>query len=124
MSMRSMSVALAALACGLVFVPAAPAAGTAYKSCSGGYNNDGTPGTFYRKIRAKRVTCSTARSVTKAWIVYEAKTDGANPTATVKINGYSCKGSAVSAPGDPNGGLEVRCVRDGGRKAVRFYGHP
>jgi hypothetical protein len=45
-----------------------------------------------------------------------------NPTTEVRVQGYSCRGRAVSTPGDPNGGLAVLCTR--GRKAVSFYGHP
>jgi hypothetical protein len=116
----------AVLLCGaaVAALPAgtAGAAGT-YTSCSGGYDPDGTPGSFYRKIRAKRITCSAARVVVKAWVV-KHKSGSSDPTKKVTISGYSCTGKSVSAPGDPNGGLEVLCQRDGGRKATRFFGHP
>jgi hypothetical protein len=59
----------------------------------------------------------------KAWVI--AHEDGSkSPVGRTTISGYACRGSSVSAPGDPNGGLSVLCRRDGGRRAVRFYGHP
>jgi hypothetical protein len=116
---------LAAVVCvsAVCALPAGAGAASGYKSCAGGYNPDGTPGSFYRKIRAKRVGCTTARTVVKAWV--RAHADGSSSViARITVAGYSCKGAGVSAPGDPNGGLSVLCTRDGGRKAVRFYGHP
>ncbi len=98
-------------------------AASPFTPCSGGYNPDGTKGSFYSNIRAKRVSCSVARSVTKAWVVKEARSDGANPTARISVKGYSCKGSVKRMdPRDAEGGLEVFCAQ--GRKGVRFYGHP
>jgi hypothetical protein len=112
---------IAALALGTGSAAAAPQ----YVSCSGGYNPDGTPGSFYRMIKAKRVSCATARSVTKAWVVHESQTDGANPTGKVTIKGFACRGRATGGGGDdPDGGLAVTCKRSGGKKVVRFYGHP
>lgn len=117
--MRSLTLVLVVAACGLVAVPA-PAAG--YRPCAGGFAPDGSEGDFYGRIGAKNVGCSTARSVTRAWIGHQNKTDGANPTGRVKIKGMRCTGRAVKRAGDPNGGLAVTCVK--GRSAVRFYGHP
>ena len=111
---------IVAAALPLVVCAAAPAA--SYKSCSGGFNPDGSKGSFYMKIRAKGISCATAKSVTKAWVKYEASTDGANPTAKVKIKGYTCSGKAVKSASDPEGGLAVVCAK--GAKAVRFTGHP
>jgi hypothetical protein len=107
-------VALAVVALPL-FVSSA-AQSTAYKPCSGGFNPDGSKGSFYKSIRAKGIGCPAAKAITKAWVRYEASTDGANPTAKVKIKGYKCSGKAVKSS------LVVSCVK--GSKAVRFVGHP
>ncbi|MCW3015677.1 MAG: hypothetical protein JWO02_2769 [Solirubrobacterales bacterium] len=103
-------------------VGAGPASAASFKACSGSYAPDGTPGGgFYSRIKAKRITCTTARTVTRAWV--KAMASGStNPTTKVKVQGYSCKRKAVSSPGDPNGGLSVLCTN--GTKAVSFYGHP
>jgi hypothetical protein len=98
----------------------APAA--SYKSCSGGFNPDGSKGSFYRKIRAKGTSCATARSVTKAWVKYEAMHDGANPTAKVTIKGYKCAGKSVKSSGYSDGALSVLCTK--GTAAIRFTGSP
>jgi hypothetical protein len=106
-----------------VFTPG-PAAAARFHACAGTFAPDGTAGGgFYGHIRAKRTGCATARSVTRAWVRYEAMTDGANPTGRVRIRGYSCRGRTVSlAPGDLEGGLSVLCTR--GHRAVSFLGHP
>ena len=119
LAMRLSILAAVAAAC----VCAAPtAAGAAYKPCPGGFDPDGSKGDFYAQIRAKGVSCSTAKSVTRAWIKHQNMTDGANPTGRVKIKGMRCTGKAIKKAGDPNGGLAVTCVK--GTTAVRFYGHP
>jgi hypothetical protein len=112
--------ALAVSATALTASASAPAA--SYKSCSGGFNPDGSAGSFYIKIRAKGLGCPTAKAVTKAWVRYEASRDGANPTAKVKVKGYSCSGRSIKSAGDDEGALAVLCVK--GTKAVRFTGHP
>jgi hypothetical protein len=109
-------IVLATAALPLMLSAAAPAA--SYKSCSGGFDADGSKGSFYTKIRAKGLSCPTAKSVTKAWVKYEASTDGANPTAKVKVKGYSCTGKALKGAG----ALSVVCVK--GKAAVRFTGSP
>src|SRR5258708_2185764 len=109
---RLLVIAVAAAALAALPTTTAGAAGT-YVKCSGGYNPDGTQGSFYRKIRAKRITCSAARVVVKAWVV-KHKSGTTDPTKKVTVNGYSCSGKAVSGPSDPDGGLEVLCQRDGG----------
>jgi len=113
-------IALAVSAVPLAASAAAPAA--SYKSCSGGFNPDGSSGSFYRKIRAKGISCPTAKGVTKAWVKYEASRDGANPTAKVTVKGYKCSGKSVKSSGDDEGALAVICAK--GSKAVRFTGHP
>lgn len=117
--MRSLILVLVVAACAASAAPA-PAAG--YRSCKGGFAPDGSKGDFYGRIGAKAISCSTAKSVTRAWIGHQNKTDGANPTGRVTIKGMRCTGRAVKHAGDPNGGLAVTCVK--GRAAVRFYGHP
>lgn len=122
--------ALLLVAAGLVAPAAAglvvpgPAAAAGFHACAGSFSPDGTPGGgFYGRVRAKRIGCTTARAVTRAWVVHEAATDGANPTARVRIKGYSCRGRAVrTAPADREGGLSVLCTR--GLRAVAFFGHP
>lgn len=113
-------IVLAAAVVPLALSAVAPAA--SYKSCSGGFNPDGSKGSFYMKIRAKGLSCATAKSVTKAWVKYEASTDGANPTAKVTIKGYKCSGKALKSSGDSEGALSVVCAK--ANKAVRFTGHP
>jgi hypothetical protein len=52
------------------------AAAASYKTCAGSFDPTGAAGGgFFRDIRAKRVTCRTARSVTRAWVI-------AHPLAT------------------------------------------
>ena len=116
--MRKIILVVAAL---LLFPALAPAKQATYKPCGGGFNPDGSKGSFYSSIRAKKITCAKARSITKAWVKYEDMTDGANPTGKVTIKGYKCSGKALSAP-DSDGALAVKCVNGG--KAVRFSGHP
>lgn len=117
--MRSLLVLLVVAACGFVAMPASAAG---YKSCAGGFDPDGSRGDFYAKISAKGVGCATAKSVTRAWIKHQNKTDGANPAGRVTIKGMRCTGKAVKHAGDPNGGLSVTCVKRA--SVVRFYGHP
>jgi hypothetical protein len=103
-------------------VTAGPAGAASFTACGGSYGPDGTPGAgFYRKIKAKRITCTAAKKVVLKWIKSHA--DGTdNPTTKVKVLGYSCSGKATQSASDPDGGLSVLCVS--GRKAVSFYGHP
>jgi hypothetical protein len=110
-------VAAAALLVALSSPALTAAKSAAYKPCSGGFNPDGAKGSFYSKIRAKKIKCGTARSITKAWVRYEAMTDGANPTGKVKIKGYKCSGKTTAG-----GALSVVCANGG--KGVRFTGHP
>ena len=100
---------------------AAARSASAYKKCSGGYNPDGSKGAFYRKIRVKKITCKTGRSVTKAWVVAHSS-GSTDPAKKSVVKGYTCKGKSTASATDPEGGLSVRCVKHG--KAVRFYGHP
>lgn len=101
---------------------AGPAGAASFAKCSGSYAPDGSPGGgFYSRIKAKRISCAAAKKVTLTWIKLHAS-GAENPTRTVKVLGYTCKGRSVSSPGDPNGGLSVLCVRSA--KAVSFYGHP
>jgi len=67
-------------------------------------------------IRAQGVSCPTAKSVTKAWVKYEAMHDGANPTGKVKVKGYACTGKASKSA------LVVTCKK--GKAVVRFTGSP
>jgi hypothetical protein len=111
--------AFAVLATVAIAAPSTTGAASLYKPCSGSFDPQGNPGGgFYRKITAKRVTCSTARSVTKAWVVAH-KTGSTNPTKKSVVQGFSCTGKATSS-----GLLKILCVRDGGQKAVRFEGSP
>jgi len=112
----------------VVVVTAAAGAGVAtgaagYASCSGGFNPDGTSGAFYQRIRAKRVTCRTAKAVVKAWVVKQAASDGANPVGTTKVKGYTCRGRSYGAGADADGGLAVTC-KHGSRHVITFIGHP
>jgi hypothetical protein len=46
---------------------AGPASAATFKACAGSYAPDGTPGGgFYSRIKAKRITCTTAKQVTRA----------------------------------------------------------
>ncbi len=119
MKSRTLVTAFALVATTAVAVPPTTGAATAYKPCSGSFGPQGQAGGgFYRKIAAKRVTCTTARSVTKAWVV--AHKDGSTlPTKKSIVNGYSCTGTVPA-----ENALKILCVRDGGRKAVRFAGSP
>jgi len=98
-------------------------AAVGYVRCSGSFSSQGDPGGgFYRDIRAKRLTCASARKITRAWVVKHA--DGSvNPTTKSIVSGYVCTGKAVNVP-DSSGLLRVLCARNGGRMAVRFVGSP
>jgi hypothetical protein len=110
---------LAALAVIALVAPSTTGARAVYKPCSGSFGPQGQPGGgFYRKITAKRVTCNTARFVTKAWIVAH-KSGSMNPTRKIVVEGWSCGGTATS-----KGVLKILCVREGGQRAVRFEGSP
>jgi hypothetical protein len=114
---------LAALASAALLVPATGASAASFHNCKGSFNSDGSKGDFYRLIKAKNTGCSTARTVTKAWIVHAFNANAFNPTSRVTIRGFSCKGKAVMQDRyDTDGGLLVTCTK--GTKAVRFYGHP
>ncbi|MBJ7332498.1 MAG: hypothetical protein JHC95_21560 [Solirubrobacteraceae bacterium] len=107
----------------LFAVPSAHAA-SGYKDCSGGFNPDGTAGTFYHQIEVKRITCAAGKKVVKDWVI-QAEDSRIAPTATRKVLGYTCKGKATGGgDDDPDGGIRVTCKKDGGKKAVRFFGHP
>lgn len=114
----SLAVCAVVASISLAAVPAAGAAAT-YKRCLGTFGPQGQAGGgFYRSIAAKRVTCDTARSVTKAWVVAH-KSGSTNPTKKSVVKGFSCTGTAPA-----ENVLKVLCVRDGGKKAVRFQGSP
>ena len=85
---------------------------------TGSFQPNGTPGGgFYGRIRAKGITCDTARKVTQAWVRKMASGER-RPTARVTVLNYSCKGTASG------GALDVLCSRAGGTKAVKFHGQP
>lgn len=117
---------LAAVLAAALLVPAlttaGPASAASFTACSGSYAPDGTPGGgFYGRIKAKRISCTTAKKVVRKWVAIHA--DGTTSlTKKVQVLGYSCSGRSVTSPGDPDGGLSVLCVS--GRRAVSFYGHP
>ena len=119
MKPRTLVTAFAVLATAAFAAPSTTGAASAFKPCSGSFGPQGQAGGgFYRKITAKRVTCTTARSVTKAWVV--AHKDGStNPTKKSIVKGYSCTGTVPT-----ENSLRILCVRDGGQKAVRFVGSP
>ncbi len=97
---------------------AAPASAAVFKSCTGSFQPNGTPGGgFYGRIRAKGITCYTARKVTQARVRKMASGER-QPTARVTVLTYSCKGTASG------GALDVLCSRAGGTKAVKFHGQP
>jgi hypothetical protein len=99
--------------------PSTTGAASLYKPCSGSFDPRGKPGGgFYRKITAKRVTCDTARSVTKAWVVAH-RSGSTNPTKKSVVKGFGCTGTAPQ-----ENVLKILCVRDGGQQAVRFQGSP
>lgn len=119
MNPRTLLTALAIVATTAVAVPSTTGAAAAFKPCSGSFGPQGQAGGgFYRKITAKRVTCATARAVTKAWVVAH-KSGSTLPTKKSIVQGYSCTGTAPA-----ENALKILCVRDGGRKAVRFVGSP
>ncbi len=119
MNPRTLLTAIAVLATVAVAAPSTTGAATVFKPCSGSFGPQGQAGGgFYRKITAKRVTCATARSVTKAWVVAH-KSGSTNPTKKSVVKGYSCTGTAPA-----ENSLKILCVRDGGQKAVRFIGSP
>jgi hypothetical protein len=105
------------LACFAAAAPAGAAQAASFKACSGSFQPDGTPGGgFYGKIRARGVSCVTARKVTQTWVRKMAS--GAQlPTARITVMGYRCKGAAPT-----ENTLVVRC--DSGAKAVIFRGQP
>lgn len=107
------------LACFAAAAPAGAAQAASFKACSGSFQPDGTPGGgFYGRIKAKGVSCATARRVTQTWARKMA--GGAQPpTARITVLGYRCKGAAAAG-----GTLDVRCARDRGAKAVSFHGQP
>ncbi len=116
---RTLLTAIAVLATTAVAAPSTTSAAGLFKPCSGSYGPQGqTGGGFYGKITAKRVTCTTARAVTKAWVVAH-KSGSTLPTKKSVVLGYSCTGTVPS-----ENSLRILCVRDGGRKAVRFVGSP
>jgi hypothetical protein len=118
-NLRTPLTTVAVLAAIAVAAPSTTGAASLYKPCSGSFDPQGNPGGgFYRAITAKRVTCSTARSVTKAWVVAH-KSGSTNPTSKSVVKGYTCTGSVPAA-----NALKILCRRDGGRKAVRFVGSP
>lgn len=96
--------------------PAGARAGASYKPCAGGFNPDGSPGPFYSKIKVKRITCAAGRKVVKNWVI-QAEDSRVPPTATRKVLGYTCKGTASGEA------LDVKCTKANG-KAVAFHGQP
>ena len=112
------ALAVSVLAAGAV--AAVPAAASA-KACSGGFNPDGSKGSFYQQLRVTGLSCSAGRTVMHKWVVKMAPGTG-NPTRTVTVKGFTCSGRSTATSEDPEGGLKVRCVK--GAKVVRFYGHP
>jgi hypothetical protein len=123
-NIRPLIVALALVATIAIAAPAVSGAASTYKSCSGSFGPQGQAnGGFYRKIRAKAVPCSTARSVTKAWVVAH-KSGSTDPTKKSVVKGYSCTGAANAETMNSSGLLKIVCVREGGKKAVRFEGSP
>lgn len=116
---RTLLTAFAILTATAVAAPSTTGAAAVFKPCSGSFGPQGQAGGgFYRKITAKRVTCDTARSVTKAWVVAH-KSGSTLPTKKSIVKGYSCTGTVPT-----ENSLKILCVRDGGQKAVRFIGSP
>lgn len=113
---RTAAVLTVALLAALALAPTAGAGGTGYTSCSGGFNPDGSPGTFYAKIKVKRITCAAGKKVVKDWVI-QAEDSRVPPTATRKVLGYTCKGKASGEA------LDVKCTKANG-KAVTFHGQP
>lgn len=113
----------------LVAVPAAVAVAAddptrtpkGWKACSGSYGSQGEAGQgFYMFIKAKRLGCVEARKVLRAYL--RTFPEVGKPR---RVQGFRCTLTAVSVdPDDPNGGGMAKCVRDGGKVAVRAYGHP
>src|SRR5204863_10009401 len=116
---RTLLTAFAVLAATAAAAPSTTGAAAVFKPCSGSFGPQGQAGGgFYRKITAKRVTCPTARAVTKAWVLAH-KSGSTLPTKKSIVLGYSCTGTVPA-----ENSLKILCVRDGGRKAVRFVGSP
>lgn len=113
---RAAALLTVALLAGLAGAPSAGAGSSSYTSCSGGFNPDGSPGSFYSKIKVKRITCTAGKKVVKDWVI-QAEDSRVPPTATRKVLGYTCKGKASG------GALDVKCTKAGG-KAVTFHGQP
>lgn len=64
------------------------------------------------------MTCNTARAVTKSWAVAH-KSGATLPTKKSIVAGYGCTGTVPA-----ENSLKILCVREGGKKAVRFVGSP
>lgn len=115
--MRLTALAAAAIAAAAL----APASGarSVYRPCSGSFGPQGQPGGgFYRAITAKRVTCDTARAVTREWVLAH-RSGRTNPTRRRVVRGFSCTGTVPA-----RNSLRILCVREGGKRAVRFAGSP
>lgn len=110
------TVAVAVVAVGAAGPSAAHAAG--YHHCTGTFGPRGEPGQgFFRRIRAKRVRCHTARRVIRRYL-----RTGAGGTRMVR--GYRCRLRIVTTSHDPDGTGYLRCGRHHGRRVIRAVGHP
>ena len=119
MKPRILLAALAVLATIAVAAPSAMGAKSLFKPCSGSFDPQGNPGGgFYRNITAKRTTCTTARYITRAWVVAH-KSGSTNPTKKSIVKGYSCTGTAPK-----KNVLQITCSIQNGFHAVRFEGSP
>ena len=107
----------------LVGAAPAPAAG-GYRACAGGYTPEGKPpqngnAPFFRRIRARKVSCASARRVTKTFI----KRYGGRSHVTLRAAGrtWHCDLHFRSTPFAET--AHPVCAARGGRR-VRFYGAP
>jgi hypothetical protein len=134
---RILLIGATALATLAVAVTPAGGAKNLFRPCSGSFSTRGVPGGGdYGNIETKRVTCFTARFVTRAWIVghgpaqadtdstgkdneKDPSTDNEDDSGIVfrdVIKGYTCAGKPAGKK------VNVVCAHDGGQYAVRFDG--
>lgn len=111
---------VAALACLALTASSAPAASghssSAYQRCAGSFGAQGQAGNgFHHDIRAKRISCRRARSLTRQWVLDNQ--DGHPFTKTV--GAYRCR-----YPAAPVNSLRVVCESPTRRRGFRFEAHP
>lgn len=96
------------------------AVATGYHDCHGTFGPRGEPGQgFFHAIRAKGVSCDTAREVIRRYLRRGLRVGG-----TRIVRGYRCWLRLVVTRLDPDGTGHLRCTRDHGQRVIRSVGHP